>query len=40
MIDTLEGRASTEKDFDKLEKQTDRNLLKFRKAKYRVLYLE
>ena len=37
--DTPEGRAAIQTDFNRLEKWTDRNLLKFNKGKCQVLHL-
>lgn len=38
-VDTLEGRASLQKDLDKLEEWANKNLKKFNKDKVNVLHL-
>ena len=38
VTDIAEGHDATQVDFDRLEKWTDRNLMKFSKEKYRVIH--
>ncbi|KAK4830472.1 hypothetical protein QYF61_011196 [Mycteria americana] len=38
-VDTLEGRATLQKDLDRLEEGANKNLMKFSKDKYKVLHL-
>ena len=38
-VNTLQGRAAIQRDFDKLEKWADRNVTKFNKGKYKVLHV-
>lgn len=38
-VDTLEGRASLQKDLDRLEEWANKNLKKFNKDKVNVLHL-
>jgi len=39
VVDTLEGRDASQRDLDRLERWVHANLMKFNKAKSKVLYM-